>query len=58
LRYIVVKHGGEESREETIKITELKDGRLQVIIGRKKVFINPLTAVGRLLGSIWPKAKT
>ncbi len=53
--YIAVKGGGVESEEKTVKISEQKDGSLEITIGCKKKNINPMTAVGTLLRNIWAK---
>lgn len=54
--YVVARHKGVTEEERTVKIKEQKDGRLELTIGEKKKILNPLSPLGNLLGSIWPKA--
>src|ERR1043165_2870359 len=54
--YIALKTSGVKEIENTVKITEQKDGRIEVTISETKKLVDPLSAVGSLIGSIWPKA--
>jgi hypothetical protein len=54
--YVIVRNRGVTEEERTVKIKEQKDGRLELTIGEKKKILNPLSPLGNLLGSIWPKA--
>jgi hypothetical protein len=53
--YVVVKTGGVESRTKTVKITKLKNGRIEITINEVTKNFNPLSAMGDLMGKVWPK---